>query len=60
MKRGNITVECDTATCHAEQVWSADALWAAGESLPVIAHEAGWRVDWDNCFTCPECIEEGK
>lgn len=59
--RGTVIVECDTADCHAEQVFEGAHLL----EFPVecCASEHGWvLIDGDigPRFFCPDCVEEGK
>jgi hypothetical protein len=58
--RGDVTIECDVPTCQAEQVFSGQALWDEHERMLVLAHEAGWRINWEGRIVCPQCFEEGK
>jgi hypothetical protein len=61
--RGEIVIECDTPSCHAETHWSGpEALvdvvqFHIGFSVEFLA--AGWRF-YDGKFVCPQCIEERK
>lgn len=54
--RGEIVIECDTPTCHAELVVGADRAWG----LEYEVDEAGWQVRNHQRFICPECRQEGK
>jgi hypothetical protein len=60
--RGEITFECDTPTCHAEIVVTAERAREVGD----IAHDIwdeGWRVGVPGDakrIICPACVKEGK
>jgi hypothetical protein len=60
-RRGDITVECDMPTCHAELVIPAERLQVVSLSY-VMGH--AWWVQQDGQGVrrdiCPQCIEEGK
>jgi hypothetical protein len=59
--RGEITVECDSETCQAEQLFGPDDF--EGSTLEARLDEKAWRVVGNGkrqMFVCPQCIEEGK
>jgi hypothetical protein len=61
--RGVITVECDTKDCHAEDVLDADSAdFTEGmkSGVQIELYAAGWRMDDDGLFHCPQCCEDGR
>jgi hypothetical protein len=54
--RGDITIECDAAFCHAEIVVDSERLWPHGDLRHVVEDEE-WEVR-DRSVWCPHCIQE--
>jgi hypothetical protein len=60
--RGEITFECDTPTCHAEIVVTAERARELGDIEHDIWDE-GWQVGRPKQakrIVCPDCVKEGK
>lgn len=58
--RGDITIECDAAYCHAEIIVDAERLWPHGYIRQMVEAEE-WKVQQSvGCFVvmCPHCVEE--
>jgi hypothetical protein len=58
--RGDITIECDGAHCHAEIVVDSERLWPHGDLRHIVEDEE-WKVvrcGWGLSIMCPHCIEE--
>lgn len=55
-RRGEITVECSSQTCHAERVISAEELRYT--DADALLRAEGWRVQLSlRDEICPQCIE---
>jgi hypothetical protein len=56
--RGEIVVECDVPTCHAELIISAVRARSIGVDYAV--WDAEWKVDHRGLYVCEQCaIERG-
>lgn len=53
--RGDLIVECDTPTCHAEQAFTVLALWR--HSIRTALQREGWLTTHDGKDICPQCVE---
>ncbi len=56
MRRGTVTVECDSQKCHAEVVYEAAAL--SDNELSDMLSDDGWERSRDGKDACPDCVRE--
>lgn len=62
-RRGEIVIECDTPTCHAEIRFEA---WHRASTVDDVLDDAGWQVTGKAVGRaprkdiCPQCVEEAN
>lgn len=61
--RGELVIECDRPTCHAELVLSVEdadveAILHVGGGIVLTLSAHGWREDREGGYVCPECAED--